>query len=325
MPSKQFTGTQTSRQLGSRMLARKALLIVNPHSRRGGEADLGAVVDLLQDSGFQVLRRDSNSPAQCAREIDEHGDELELVIVAGGDGTVSSVAESVYRHQKPLAILPLGTANDLARSLSIPDDLLEVGQLVVNGRVRRIDLGSVNGRYFFNAVNIGLGTQVTRQLSQKEKKAWGVFSYLKAFWATLARKNAFRANITVDGRRYRQHSIHMTIGNGRYYGGGNVVEQNAQIDSGMLCLYSIKPQRRLKLILLAPLLRLGKQRLAKRTFSEMGRRIEVHTSPRLEIHADGESAGYTPAIVEVLPQALDVYAPVAEAPDNETPTDALLS
>lgn len=316
MPLTHFAGSQNLRHSDAQSLPRKALLIVNPHSRRGGEADLQAVIDLLWESGFEVLRRESSSPEQCAREIDEHGDDLALVIVAGGDGTISSVAPSLYRHQTPLAILPLGTANDLARSLSIPDDLLAAGQLVVNGELRRIDLGRVNTRLFFNAVNIGLGSQVSRQLSQEDKKTWGVFSYLRAFWTTLARKNAFRTNISVDGRRYSQRSIHITVGNGRYYGGGNIVEQEAEIDSGVLSLYSIRPQRRLKLVFLAPLLRLGKQRLAKRTFSEMGHRIVIQTSPRLEIHADGEFAGYTPAKLEVLPGALSVYAPPLEASDR---------
>lgn len=320
----EHVGSQNSHRLDAQPLARKALLIVNPHSRRGGETDLQAVTALLQESGFEVLRRESSSPEQCAREIDERGDQIALVIVAGGDGTVSSVAESLYRHQKPLAILPLGTANDLARSLSIPGDLLAAGQLVANGELRRIDLGRVNTRFFFNAVNIGLGSQVSRQLSKSEKKVWGVFSYLRAFWATLARKNAFRASISVDGRRYSQRSIHITVGNGRYYGGGNIVEQNAEIDSGALYLYSIKPQRRLKLIFLAPLLRLGKQRLAKRTFSTTGRRIEIHTSPQLEIRADGEFAGYTPAKLEVIPQALSVYAPPLET-SNRASFDAASS
>lgn len=318
MPSTPSTGTSNARHAHPAPAGRprKALLIVNPQSRRGGEADLQVVVNLLQASGYTVIRRQSKNAAECSRVIDEHCADLDLVIVAGGDGTVSSVAATLYRHQKPLAILPLGTANDLARSLSISDDLASVGQLVVDEQLRWIDLGRVNGHFFFNAVNIGLGTQVTRQLSREGKRTWGAFSYLKALWETLARKREFRAEIKVDGRRYRQRSIHITVGNGRYYGGGNVVDEEAQIDSGKLCLYSIKPQQLLSLVFLAPLLRLGKQRLAKRTLSEVGRKIEINTSPRLEIHADGERIGFTPATLEVIPGALAVYAPLSEIPST---------
>jgi diacylglycerol kinase (ATP) len=288
---------------------RRALLIVNPNSRRGSEADLHAVVELLEDSGYEVTTRESTSADECARELERRCDDLDLVIVAGGDGTISSAAASLYRHNKPLAILPLGTANDLARSLSIPDDLETAGRLVVDNQLRRIDLGVVNGHYFFNAVNIGLGTQITHKLSKGIKKVWGIFSYFRAFWSALSQQHAFKVTITVDGHVYRQRSIHLTVGNGRYYGGGNIVDQSAEIDSGDLCLYSIKPQPTWKLISLAPLLRLGRQRLAKQAFSICGKHIEVSTSTPLEVHADGELVTHTPAKLEIIPQALAVFAP----------------
>jgi diacylglycerol kinase (ATP) len=306
-PPKPATGAGTSS--AASLTPRKALLIVNPHSRRGSDVDLQTVIALLEAAGLVVIRRDPQSPAQCARELEAHCGELDVVIVAGGDGTVNSVAAFLYRHHKPLAILPLGTANDLARSLSIPDDVVAAGQLVLDGHMRRIDLGVVNDHYFFNAVNIGLGAVITHQLTPAAKQTWGVFSYLTALWKTLSRKRSFRLDITVDGRRYRQRSIHLTIGNGRYYGGGNVVDQQAQIDSGKLCLYSLQPQPTWRLLVLAPLVRLGRQRLASRTFSATGRRIEISTSRRLEVHADGELVTRTPATLTIIPGALSVFAP----------------
>lgn len=310
MPLEPDSHAAAQHAMGADVLApRKALLIVNPNSRRGGETDLVAVTKRLEGSGFEIIQRESRSAEECARDLDRYCDEVDVVIVAGGDGTVSSVASSVYRHKKPLAILPLGTANDLARSLSIPEDLLAAGQLVVENTLRHVDLGLVNGHYFFNAVNIGLGTEVTHHLTKEVKRTWGVFSYLRTLKDTLSRKKSFRVWISVDGRTYRQRSIHITVGNGRYYGGGNVIDENAEIDSGMLCLYSIRPQPLWKLVWLAPLLRFGKQRLASQTFTASGVRVEITTTRPLEVHADGELVTHTPAKLEIIPRALAVYAP----------------
>lgn len=309
MPNQPFT-RPTQSPGTARPGQRRALLLVNPNSRRGGEADLHSIVERLESASFSVLLKKSKSADDCMEQLEAHGADVDLVMVAGGDGTISAVAEALYRFGKPLAIVPLGTANDLARSLAIPDDPDMAADLVLAGSLRPIDLGVVNGHYFFNAVNIGLGTEITHQLTPDLKRSWGVFSYLKAFWASVSRQRAFAATITVDGQRFRQRSIHITIGNGRYYGGGNVVDDQAEIDNGKLCLYSLKPLSLWRLLVLAPLLRLGKQRLAdEETFVLSGQRIRVETGKSLEVHADGEGVGRTPADLEVLPKALLVYAP----------------
>ncbi|MGQ9424460.1 lipid kinase [Gilvimarinus sp. F26214L] len=290
---------------------RRVLVMVNPHSRRG-DTDLGAVLAMLESAGIEVRRESPDSAEEIERILAAQCSEVDLVLVAGGDGTLHSAVPAVVRHQKPMAILPLGTANDMARSLGIPEDLQAAGQVILDGRQKKVDLGRVNGEYFINAVNIGLGTEITHRLTEEVKKTWGVLSYLKALWEALARKNAFRAEIVVDGRRYRQRSIHLTIGNGRFYGGGNVVDEAATIDSGVLYLYSLKPQPLWKLMVLAPLLRLGKQGLADRTFTRTGRRIEIRASRQLEVHADGERVSHTPAVLEVIPGALTVLVPLED-------------
>jgi diacylglycerol kinase (ATP) len=221
---------------------------------------------------------------------------------------------------KPFAILPLGTANDLARSIGLPEQLTEVFRVIVANRRRRIDLGVVNGRYFFNVAHIGLGVRITYELTPEIKKRLGVFSYLRAFFRAVSRKKTFHVNLQVDEQSYRQRTIHLAIGNGRFYGGGNVVDERARIDSGELYLYSLKPQSVWELLTLAPLLRGGKQRLVKRTFTAIGRRIRVNTTRPREIHADGEPAGFTPALFEVLPDALEVFGSTGEDTERTAET-----
>ena len=293
------------------MLVKKtnALLIINPGSRMGAEANIQEGLELLEAAGFNLIKTESKSTQNTAQLIDEHHAQIELVIIGGGDGTINSAASALYRHKLALAILPLGTANDLARSLDIPNDLLASFNIIANNNRRKMDLGVVDGHYFFNAANIGLGVSVTRELTADLKKKWGVFSYLKAVLEAFKNNRTFRATITVDGTLHRMNSIQIAVGNGRYYGGGNIIDENATIDDGLLQLYSLQPQSFWELLSMAPLLRHGKHRQALRTFSAAGRNIAITTLPLREVYADGEPVSKTPVVFEVIPQALDVICP----------------
>ncbi|MGM8228351.1 lipid kinase [Cellvibrio sp. ARAG 10.3] len=295
---------------------RTALLIVNPNSRSGSDADIQEGIALLEAAGIQLINTTSNSAEQTRRLIVEHCRTIDLVILGGGDGTISSAAPTLYQHQLPFAILPLGTANDLARSLGMSGDLLEAFQLIVKNHRSRMNLGVVNGHYFFNAANIGLGVRVTHELTPEIKKQWGVFSYLAAVFAALKKNRKFRATIRVDGKPYKVSSIQLAVGNGRYYGGGNVIDEYSTIDDGKLCLYSVPPLTLWELLTLAPLLRNGKQRLTDKIFTASGQHIEINTSRLREIHADGEPVSITPALFEVIPEALEVIRP---QPDEVIP------
>lgn len=306
------------------VIQKKALLIINRHSRLGSTADFREAVSLLEAAGIQIEQLETASASQTSKEIDEHHQKVDFVILAGGDGTISSAATALYRHKLKFAIFPMGTANDLARSLGIPCDLVSASEAIIAGFTRPVDLGMVNGHHFFNVANIGLGVDVTHELTAELKKKWGVFSYLKALNAALSHRKTFYATIVCDGKEQRLRSIHLAVGNGRYYGGGNIIDENAFIDSGLLCLYSLKPQSAWELISLAPLLRGGRHSRLKRIFSTTGRRIEVRTFPNLEVDADGEPVARTPVVFEVIPSALQVFAPKELCPDAPpTETKAL--
>ncbi|RYZ98947.1 MAG: lipid kinase, partial [Moraxellaceae bacterium] len=157
-----------------------AFLIINPNSRKGAETDINTGIELLESKGFTVIQAESTSAENTAELIDQHHSEVDLVIIGGGDGSINSAAEALYRHQLTLAILPLGTANDLARSLDLPTNLTEAFKVIGENFRCKMDLGVANGHYFFNVANMGLGVGVSRELTPEVKKKWGVFSYLKA-------------------------------------------------------------------------------------------------------------------------------------------------
>ncbi len=293
-----------------------ALLIINPNSRKGAEADITEGVQLLESAGFVLIKAESKSADDTARLIDKHHKDIELVIIGGGDGSINSAAAALYRNNLALAILPLGTANDLARSLGLPTDLLEVFRIIAANKRRKIDLGKVDGHYFFNAANIGLGVRVTRELTPEIKKHWGVFSYLRAAFAAFKTNREFRATIIVDGARHSMRSIQLAIGNGRFYGGGNIIDEDAAINDGLLKLYSLPPQSMWELLRVAPWLRAGKQRQLERTFTAVGHRIEITTAPNRDVYADGEPVSKTPVVFEIIPRALNVVCVEPAGPNS---------
>lgn len=293
-----------------------ALLLINPRSRSGSDASIDEGIHYLKTVGIDVIEKNLDGGARATDVIEALHNQIQMVIIGGGDGTIHSALPALYRYKIPFAILPLGTANDLARSLNIPIDLEAAFRIIGEQQYRKINLGVVNGRYFLNAAHIGLGVKVTQELTPDLKKKWGIFSYLGAAFAAFKSHKKFQLVIKTATREYRMKSIQLAIGNGRYYGGGNVVDEDSEIDDGLLRLYSLYPSSFWQLLTLSPLLRLGKHKNNPASFTLSGRDIEIITTPALEIHADGEYISNTPAAFAVIPHALDVISAVVDGPEK---------
>jgi diacylglycerol kinase (ATP) len=270
---------------------------------------LQAVLRVLKACGIQPIEEYSDNAGQVPELIRRHRSTIDRVIVGGGDGTMNCAAPALVESGLPLGILPMGTANDLARTLEIPVDLLKACEVICADRSQRIDLGRVNGKYFFNAASIGLGARVTRHLTSDVKSRWGVLSYGRSVFDAAKHARPFSATIVCDGRTQRVRSMQIAVGNGRFYGGGMNISSDAAIDDQRLDLYSIKPLTLWQLIKLAPALRSGHHRDLEQVLVLQGRNIEVRTRKSKSVTTDGELSTRTPARFEVVPKALSVFVP----------------
>jgi diacylglycerol kinase (ATP) len=283
------------------------LVLINRGSRQG-DADLSPVLGLLRASGLEVVAVSSDDHSRLRQAIDEHRGALDRIVVGGGDGTLNALADALVEMRVPVGVLPLGTANDLARTLGLPSDLAAAVAVIARGRTRQIDLGCVNGKHFFNVASLGLSTQVARELDRDTKRRWGVLGYPLALWRAARKRRSFRADIRCDQQRRRLHSIQIWIGNGRYFGGGMTVATNATIDDGMLDLVSLAPRSVWQLALSLPQLVSGRHE-DQRLRHWRGTEIEIHTRRPMPINTDGEVTTQTPAHVRVVPEAISVYIP----------------
>lgn len=290
------------------LMSQRALLLVN-HNSRHGRKNFSQAVNQLEALGFELVQKVTEKPQHISDSIERYRDRVDLVIVGGGDGTVNAAAEGLIKTQLPFGILPLGTANDLAHTLGIPTDLKQACQIIADGRVKRIDLGWVNGKYFFNVASLGLSVKITEQLTKEVKRRWGVLAYGATAMQVIWQTRPFRATISQGDRTIEVKTVQIAVGNGRYYGGGMVVRDDAKINDQRLDLYSLEIDRWWQILLHLPTIKQGQQTDSAGVRTLEGKEFEVMTNFPLPINTDGEIRTYTPAKFRLIPEALPAIVP----------------
>jgi diacylglycerol kinase (ATP) len=287
----------------------RALVIANRHSR-SGDSDLSPALSRLRERGFTLVERAVGGPDEIAAAIRKHGDQVDLVVLAGGDGTMNAAADALVECGLPFGILPTGTGNDLARTLGIPTALAAAAEVIAAGRRHAIDLGRVNGKHFFNVASIGLAAELPRHHTVERKRRWRIFAYVLSVRDAWRASRPFRATLVCDGERRRLRAIQISVGNGRHYGGGMTVSEDAAIDDGWLDVYCLRPQSFWHLMALFPALRSGRLRRQQAVLVMRARALEVRTRRPMPINTDGELTTRTPAEFRVMPGALQVLVPI---------------
>jgi len=284
-----------------------ALLIINPHSRQG-KKNLPIIKHSLENMGLTVLQESCSHPHELPSLIRSYRNRVSIVIVGGGDGTLNAAISGLVDTQLPLGILPLGTANDLARTLDIPPSLSEACHIIAQGKHQAIDLGKVNEQYFFNVASLGLSVDITNQLTKQVKRRWGVLAYAATAARVLLKSRPFTAKIHHQGEIITVKTVQIAIGNGRHYGGGMTIVHDAEIHDERLDLYSLEIRHWWEMIKLLPNLWLGRYPKKKVRLLE-GQEFYIETKKPRPINTDGEITVETPAKFEVVPRALKVIVP----------------
>jgi diacylglycerol kinase (ATP) len=288
----------------SRPLARRrALVIVNPNAGGGNAGD--QVIAGLREAGLELAHTEGDSPEELVRTIRRHRQQVDVVVVAGGDGTVRAAAPALVETDTPLALIPLGTANDFARGLGVPQGIEAACELAARGQVRSIDAAVCDGRWFVNDASIGLAVEAVRSADSATKKHLGRLGYLAALASALRNLEPFHVRLTCDGRRHELDALQVTIGNGRYFGGGLVIGPDAALDDGLLDACILHPAPWWRLAALVPSLRAGRTPTSGIT-TVRGERIRVETDRPMKVTTDGDVTARTPVTLSVRPGALRV-------------------
>lgn len=291
-----------------------AALIVNARSRTGEQAFEKAHT-LLTLMGVRIgasfALSDPARLAETVREAVSGGHDP--IILGGGDGSVSSTVDFLANHHSTLGLLPLGTANDFARTLEIPSSLEAACATIAHGKVVDVDLGLVGDNYYVNVSSVGLGVEATRSLSPRLKKSIGPLAYPVAAMTAFFKHEPFVARLSFPAGDHEPveygRLLQVAVGNGRFYGGGMIVAPGSGIDDRALDIYAIKLGRRRDLLGIARYLKSGD--FVKNASVDHFRSPEVilTTEPDLPINVDGELVARTPQRFSVAANALRVIVP----------------
>lgn len=287
---------------------RRALMLVNPNARRGSEA-LEPIIEHLAKGGVDAVIERFETPDEVSADIARRRHEADLVIVCGGDGTINSAAKGILETGLPMGIMPMGTANDLARTLSIPNGLLQAADVIIAGNTRRVDLGEVNGHPFFNVASLGLSVDLARGLTPEAKRRWGKLGYALAALKVATRAQRFRAEIISDTGRERVKTLQIAVGNGVHYGGGTMIHADATIEDGHLDLYSLELKNVWKFGLMLGAFRRGEHGAWDEVRTAKSTEFDIRTEAPMPINTDGDLVTQTPAHFLIRPHAITVFAP----------------
>lgn len=287
---------------------RRLLVVVNPGASRCGQA-LGSAVATLFSAGFALDIRQTDERDGLRSMILAESRYAEAIVVAGGDGTLNRALPALIAAGRPVGILPLGTANDLARTLDIPPDPADAAKVISSGSVKRIDVGHVNDVHFLNVASIGLAVDVADQQDPELKRQLGALSYAVTVLRILGNSALFAATIECGGHRERVNACQITVGNGVHYGGGMKVARDAAIDDGRLDILAIETGSIPDLIAMAPAFLDGSLGERDNVRSFRGETARVDTETPMRVSTDGEVTTQTPADFSILRSALEVFTP----------------
>ena len=289
---------------------KRIMLLVNPRARSAAGAYTD-ISDALKKRGHQIFNVPYSERTNDFNDIIlSHRNEIDAVVVGGGDGTINFILPALVETKLPLAVYPLGTANLLARFFEIKADTDQLSEIIETGAIIPIDLGTVNGKYFINVCGLGISTEVNKRVSPVLKKITGPLAY----WITgiKLRKTLkpFKIKLTVDAKvPIITRTWQITICNGRKYGAWMTISREATYNDGVLHCLSTEVSKRWQGIKLLPSYLRGNYKEKLEVTLVKGKTIKVESKYPLQIDVDGDVQAQTPAVFNIHPNLLNLVVP----------------
>lgn len=286
------------------------LFVINPIS--GGKAKLRipALIDRYLDKEKFNANFLLTEYAGHATEIVEEAitKNFDIIVAAGGDGTINEVASKVLQHKKILGILPLGSGNGLARFLNIPQNLKDAILLINQLKTDKIDSATFNNKCFFNLAGMGFDAHLSAAFSKDKKR--GLAGYLKLSFKEVFTYKDEIYNINIDGIDYQRKAFAVTIANSSQYGNNVYIAPHASVKDGLLDVCVIKPFSILKLPVLSYILLNGTAETSDMIEIIKGKNIKISRAKEGPVHVDGEPLNMGKEVqVTINPLSLEVIVP----------------
>lgn len=285
-----------------------------PTSLRGGTVD--DLRETLEDHGIQAdiaQPRDEDEARAVVRRAVAEG--VDVVVAAGGDGTMHVVAEGLLGTDTALGILPLGRVMNFARALGIERDIDAAAEVLVTGEIRAIDTGEAtdpDGRVvaFFEAGSVGLNAAIFREVTRADEG--DPVSILRTIWVALRYRPA-RMKVELDDDTISSRALMVAVSNGPYLGLGMTVAPTARLDDGRFDVRVFRHFSKLELLRHLASIAFGRRQYAPHVATYRSERVRITSVHPLPARADGVDLGTTPVAYRTRAGALRVVVPAGQS------------
>jgi lipid kinase YegS len=297
------------------MLRPTSRLVFVLHGARADRPEVRHLVGWVRDKGIEVVPRvtwESGDATRFAQEAVRDG--ATAVVAVGGDGTVNEVVNGLAGSRVPLGVIPVGTANDFARQMGIPEDPNHAMDIILRQPAREMDVGEVNGRVFLNVSTGGVGAETTAETSPAAKERLGALAYALTGMKKLGGLRPRRGYFSGPGFEFRGEWLLFAVGNGRITGGGTAITPHASVRDGLLDLCVIEAVPRAEFARLTLLIRKGEHLGHPAVRYAQLPELTVESSRAMAVNVDGEPVNARRLRYRAIPGGLMVHLPAVVEP-----------
>ncbi|BBN99854.1 diacylglycerol kinase [Sporolactobacillus terrae] len=292
---------------------KRARIIYNPTSGRElAKKNIAYILDRLEDVGYEAsayaTKYEGDATAGARKAVDR---KFDLVVAAGGDGTINEVINGIAEQERrpKLGILPLGTTNDFARAIGIPRDIVKACDVLCEGHEMPIDIGKVNDRYFVNIAGGGKLTELTYDVPSKLKTMLGQMAYFIKGIEMLPSIRPTKVRIDYDDRSFEGDIMLFLVSNSNSVGGFEKLAPEAKMNDGLFDLIILKASNLAEFIRLASMATRGEHMKDPKVIYAQASRIKVESEEKMQLNIDGEYGGDLPGEIVNLYHHLHLMVP----------------
>lgn len=299
----------------------KAVLIYNGNAgNKTIENTLGVCVPIFSSRIESLLLLKTTGPNHAKQLCETYGDQVDLVIILGGDGTVHECINGIagLKNRPAIAILPGGTCNDFTRTLGINQNIGQAAKQLMDGVIAPVDVLKVDGHYSLNFWGIGLIAETSMNIDPTEKERLGKLSYMLSVMRTVKDMSPFNYELDIDGDKVTGEAVMIFVANGKYIGTNPLPFKAIAFDDGLADLFIINNANftLLKEISTMDITVQGNE-VTKEIDHYRGQSITVSTEAEMDADMDGEVYSRTPAKISVLNHHLQMLMPATNTNNHQ--------
>jgi YegS/Rv2252/BmrU family lipid kinase len=288
---------------------KKILIILNPVAGRSEHEKFSKIIEILKSNNLDIEITETKEAGHGKRIAAANLDAgFDMIVAAGGDGTVNEVLNGIYPHQIPFGLIPLGTVNVLAKEIKLADNAASIANCIITAHHKICWLGNRDGHYFSLMVSAGLDAMSVANVSGKLKRLIGKNAYALSFLKELIKSQNIKYIVTANGKAYDASNVIIT--NGKYYGGEYICAPDAALDKNQLYLLMSMKFGRWNALKYAFLMLSNKYPYSKDITIIPANRVTINCAfEDIPIQMDGDDAGILPARITMSDHSINLVQP----------------